>query len=210
MIDLRAGLESGPQHDERHERDARDRVEERNVDAERDIEHPEPRQQQPDRQSPITRRAARPMHQHHQARREIGPQFAAARSSSTAADAIAIGVVNSTGSMRAPKICQIGKHGHERGERGSRSTATAGADGAPTATFLARGCRRPRCARRRAAALDRRPARSSGHLLRARARCGRAVMQMLPDMGAQFGEARDRRAPPRHRAASRTACRASP
>ena len=145
---------SGPQHDQRHQRDARDRVEERDVDAERDIEHPEPRQQQPRRDAdhrgggrdpaPAPRGSARD--------RSTTPR---SRSWSTAADATALGVVNRTGSMRAPTICQMASTVASEASRMAISE-TAGAAGAPP-RLSGRGCDRPRP--RRAQPPDREPAR---------------------------------------------------
>ena len=42
--DLGGGLVAGPQHDQRHQRHGRDRIEKRDVDGEPDVEHPEARE----------------------------------------------------------------------------------------------------------------------------------------------------------------------
>src|SRR5215470_18139489 len=73
--DLGGGLEAGPQHDQGDEGDARRGVKERDVDAERYVEYPEPRQQQADRDAD-NRRGTQAQQQHDETRPQIFPQFA--------------------------------------------------------------------------------------------------------------------------------------
>ena len=116
---LRDRLEAGPQHDERHERDRRNRIEEGDVDAERDVEHPEAREQQADRDADH----GREREAERRARRGSATDRSTirrCRSSSTAARAIALGVVNSTGSTRAPKYLPERQHDRERDEADRR------------------------------------------------------------------------------------------
>ena len=70
-------LEAGPQHDQRHQRDGGDRIEKRDVDAERDVDHPEARQQQADRDAD-DRRDGEADREDDEARPQIVPQLAAA------------------------------------------------------------------------------------------------------------------------------------
>ena len=74
--DLGGGLVAGPQHDQRHERDRRDRIEEGDVDGEADVENVEARQRQAEQRAEDDGKR-QPHHQHEQARPEPGPQLAA-------------------------------------------------------------------------------------------------------------------------------------
>ena len=201
MSTFARGLESRPQHDERNQRHAGDRIQERDVDPERNVEHPEPRQQQADRGAD-DRGERKSDRQHHEARPQIGPQFAAADhidggdgycSRRREQHRIDMGAADLPERKHAHERCDADRDieqrlappalGRDFGARGlaSASGSASAAFGLVWIVMLTRQPSLPawRCA--------------------ARARCGSATRRSA-----------GRRGPLRRRAAGRTACRALP